>query len=251
MEKELKELQTWLDKAAVFELPPFNELPSVPLYMEQVLSYVNGALQPLNVDDKQALLTSFMINNYVKARMVEEPHKKKYSQTHLGYFIAITSLKYALAMNEISLLIEMDKDVSEDKSVLYGFFRAMSRDLLQENASKVKEKIDSFEKRYEKDVAAKNPKAEENLRDSLGLIALRLAIQSGVQKILADQIINSIAKDMHGEEAYKIEMTPGHKEVEREAKISRGEAKRLAAAKQKDRKQKGKIPANPKQKGEK
>jgi hypothetical protein len=250
MEKEVQELQAWLDKAAVFELPSFKELPTVPLYMEQVLTYVNGALQPLNIEDKQALLTSFMVNNYVKARMVDEPTKKKYNQTHLGYFIAITSLKYALAMNEISLLIEMDKDVSEDKSVLYGFFRAMSRDLLQDNALKVKGKIDSFEKRYQKDLKANDPKAEVTLRDSLGLIALRLAIQSGVQKIIADQIINSIAKDMHGEEAYKIEMTPGHKEVEREAKISRGEAKRLAAAKQKDRKQKSKNPANPKQKGE-
>jgi hypothetical protein len=47
-------------------------------------------------------------------------------------------------MSEISMLIEMDKDVSTDKSVLYGFFRVMAKDILQENATKGASKTDSF-----------------------------------------------------------------------------------------------------------
>jgi hypothetical protein len=41
MDKELEELQNWLKAASSFELPSYKELPTVPLYMEQVIDYIN------------------------------------------------------------------------------------------------------------------------------------------------------------------------------------------------------------------
>jgi hypothetical protein len=93
-----------------------------------------------------------MVNNYVKADILEEPHNKKYSNDQLGYLLAISSLKRVLSMSEISLLIEMDKDVSTDKSVLYGFFRVMAKDILQERATKVSMKTDSFVSTYQREL---------------------------------------------------------------------------------------------------
>lgn len=230
MDKELDELQAWLKAASSFELPPYNELPNVPLYMEQVVEYINKTLKPINPSEKD-ILTSFMVNNYVKADILEEPHNKKYTNDQLGYLLAISSLKRVLSMSEISLLIEMDKDVSTDKSVLYGFFRVMAKDILQERASKVASKADSFVDTYKRELAEGNVNAEQNLRDRLGLIALRLAIQSGVDTIISQMLLDEIGKSAHGEKVYEFESTPGHHELRRENKISLAQSKRLAAAK--------------------
>jgi hypothetical protein len=230
MNKELEELQKWLDAASSFELPSYKELPTVPLYMEQVVEYINKTLKPLNPSDKE-VLTSFMVNNYVKADILHEPSKKKYSNEHLGYLIAISSLKRALSMSEISMLIDMDKDVSVDKSVLYGFFKVMSHDILQESAKKVSRKINSFVQTYQKDLAENNPKAETNLQDRLGLIALRLAIQAGTDSLIAQMILDEVGKSVHGEKAYEFESTPGQHELRRENEISLAQSKRLAAVK--------------------
>jgi hypothetical protein len=230
MDKELEELQNWLKAASSFELPSYKELPTVPLYMEQVIDYINETLKPLKITDKD-MLTSFMVNNYVKADILKEPTKKKYTNDHLGYLLAITTLKRVLSMSEISMLIEMDKDVSTDKSVLYGFFKVMAKDILQESAAKVSDKTDSFVETYNREVKAGNPNAEQNLRDRLGLIALRLAIQAGVNTIMSQMILDEIGKNVHGEKVYQFESTPGHHELRREDKISLAQSKRLAAAK--------------------
>ena len=116
-DEELTKLKEFLEKASSFELPSYDYLPTVPLYMEQVISYVNSILAPLSNDDKQ-LLTSFMVNNYVKAKIIAEPTKKKYNVDHLGYLLAISLLKNVLNMSDISLIIGMDKEVTTDKVVL-------------------------------------------------------------------------------------------------------------------------------------
>jgi len=237
MDKELDELQAWLKAASSFELPPYNELPNVPLYMEQVVEYINKTLKPINPSEKD-ILTSFMVNNYVKADILEEPHNKKYTNDQLGYLLAISSLKRVLSMSEISLLIEMDKDVSTDKSVLYGFFRVMAKDILQERASKVSKKTDSFANTYQRELKEGNEKAEQNLRDRLGLIALRLAIQAGVDTIISQMLLDEIGKSLHGKDVYEFESTPGHHELRREDKISLAQSKRLAAAKKEKSKEK-------------
>jgi hypothetical protein len=236
MDKEIKELEDWFLAAMAYELPSYKELPTVPLYMEQVVSYINQTLKPLNPSDKD-MLTSFMVNNYVKADIIKEPEKKKYSEEQLGYLLAITTLKRTLSMNEIALLIEMDKDVSTDKSVLYSFFKIMARDVLQESAKKGYAKIQTLADRYNKERIAANPDAEKNIRDSLGLIALRLSIQAGVNQATAEMLLNMIGRTMHGEKAYEIETTPGHKEKQREMKIITAQSKRLAAAKKEETKQ--------------
>lgn len=230
MDKELQGLLAWLKAASTYELPPYNELPQVPLYMEQVTGYVNSILKPLNPTNKD-LLTSFMVNNYVKADIMKAPEKKKYSVDQLGYLLAITTLKRTLSISEIALLIEMDKDVSTDKSVLYGFFRIMAKDIMQEVASKVSIKAQGISERYQKESMAGNPDAEKNLRDSIGLIALRMSIQAGVYQTISQGILDTIGMSMHGEKIYQQEITPGHKEKEREDKISKAQSRRVAIAK--------------------
>lgn len=231
MDKQVKELEKWLEQAKDFELPAWNSLPSVPLYMEQVVQYVNEILDPLSPSSKY-VLTSFMVNNYVKAGMIKMPEKKKYNVEHLGYLFAITILKETLSMSELSLLIEMDGQLSTDKSILYGFFRNMSKDVMEDKAGKVKAKMDAYSRGYEREKAAGDPNAEGKLRDEVALAAFRLAIQSQVDRLLAKSLVNALADDLHGPKERALETNPGHKEAERERKISEAESHRLALAKE-------------------
>ena len=51
MDEELKNLQDWLENASLYELPSYKELPTVPLYMEQVTAYINK--KSINSDPNQ------------------------------------------------------------------------------------------------------------------------------------------------------------------------------------------------------
>jgi hypothetical protein len=191
-----------------------------------------------------------MVNNYVKAKMISEPVKKKYNETQLGYLIAITALKNTMSMSEISLLIEMDKNLSTDKSTLYGFFRLMSKDILSDRAGSIHKKVDAIERGYDISKAAKKPYAEDNLRNSIGLLAFRLSVQSVVEKLIAEMMLSAIAKDLHGEN-FDLEGKPGAKEARRVIKISKAEAKRLAITKEIEAKEEAKKPVPAKKKGKK
>jgi hypothetical protein len=231
MERELKELQKWLNDVNDFSLPQYKELPGVDLYMEQVLKYINETLSAFSPDD-QKILTSFMVNNYVKAKMIDEPKKKRYNKEQIGYLMAITLMKNTISMSDMALLLEMDKNVSLDKGRLYAFYCDVQSALLHESSKTTKSIVDNFAKKYQNEVNRKNLQADDNLRNSLGLLALRLAIRAEANKLLSDQIIRELRQDMHGARAVEIESTPGHDEIRRENKIGKGEARRLAIAKE-------------------
>ena len=58
-------------------LPEWNTLPDFGLYKDQMISFVNRALPSLS---GKLDLTASMINNYVKAGLIDRPVGKKYSR---------------------------------------------------------------------------------------------------------------------------------------------------------------------------
>ena len=62
-----------------FELPTWEQLPNVDLYMDQVLTYLNDELGQLYFHNEK-FVTSSMINNYVKIGIVKRPEKKHYTK---------------------------------------------------------------------------------------------------------------------------------------------------------------------------
>ncbi|MDD5884925.1 MAG: DUF1836 domain-containing protein [Erysipelotrichaceae bacterium] len=226
-EKELHELRQYLASLKGVTLPSYAELPSIPLYMEQVVAYVNKTLEPLSMEDRQ-LLTSFMVNNYVKAKIIAEPDKKKYNVNHLGYLLAISSLKSVLSMSDIALLIGMDDDVSSDKSVLYKFFKNMTEDVYHDLGSRTYRRIESFYETYQKNQEKDAEKADRYFRDSFGLIAMRMAIQSAVYQQMAHVLLQYLAKDMIGAAFDEKAFQPGTHELRHEMRQAKHAAERVA-----------------------
>ena len=258
MGKEIEELQKTLEEIVSFDLPKYKELPTVELYMEQVLKYINGVLSSVSREGEKQL-TSFMVNNYVKAKMIDEPVKKKYSQEQIGYLIAICMMKPTVSMADLALLLELTQGVSSDKKRLYEFWSMMERNILSLNAEKIEKKINEIVDRYERETTEKPEDAEENLTMSLGFYALRLAIQAQANKLLSDHILDAVRKRLHPDD-YSLEtdalLDPTTRAEEaigdRQAAVlgaAKGKRKKLAqAAAKKAAAQQAKKPANPKKK---
>ena len=191
MRKTIDEISSYLDAVNEFSLPLYRELPNVDLYMEQVLKYINGVLASLSKEGENAL-TSFMVNNYVKGKLVSEPVKKKYSKDQIGYLLAISLMKQTLSMADMGLLIELDRGISADKEKLYAFWSRLEQTLLSDASKRTKSKVNAVAKRYESELEAGDESAELNARDALGFIALRLAIQAQANKLLSDYILSKL-----------------------------------------------------------
>ena len=90
---------------AVFHCPRWEELPEMDLYMDQVVTLLNGYLKPFCVPEQGKPITSTMINNYVKHGIVSAPKKKRYTRQHLAYLIVVFILKTVFTLDEISNLL--------------------------------------------------------------------------------------------------------------------------------------------------
>lgn len=234
MKNDAIELRSWVEANCDFSLPSFAELPEINLYMEQVVDYINKVLKPLNPYEKD-LLTSFMVNNYVKARIIKMPVKKKYDKEHLGYLIFIASLKRTLTLNELSTLVEMDEQLEVDKPLLYDFYRLMSKDIVQDVSKFVKRKVDMLDEQYRKDLEAYDVEtAKKKLLEGLSLTALRFSIKASVNQLMAEALIRQIQLikgDDKSDDDYL-----NKKSKRRSRKIEASESVKIGAAKNKRRK---------------
>ncbi|MGL4343787.1 MAG: DUF1836 domain-containing protein [Cellulosilyticaceae bacterium] len=97
---------------STFHIPRFDELPTVPLYKEQVIAYLEEVMLPLTAHTQEKLLTPTMLNNYVKQKIVSPPQDKKYIQKHLAYLIVVCLLKQVFTLQEICELIRFQIDQS-------------------------------------------------------------------------------------------------------------------------------------------
>lgn len=89
-----------------FKLPRFKQLPELDLYMDQLLYYIETHLEIFNVNEK--LLTTAMVNNYVKQKLISPTSKKRYTNKHIACLIIVCFYKQIYSIPEICELIEQD-----------------------------------------------------------------------------------------------------------------------------------------------
>lgn len=93
-----------------FQMPSWTEIPDLGLYMDQVITFTQRTYQPLYGDDAAKLLTSSMVNNYVKAGLIPRPQGKKYAREQLAAILMIVQLKGVLSLDMIRLLVAGDME---------------------------------------------------------------------------------------------------------------------------------------------
>ncbi len=89
-----------------FNIPRWNELPNIDLYMDQVLNYIESSLKDYIKSDEK-IITKTMINNYVKQEIIEPPANKKYNRLHIAELFVICILKQVYSISEVKSLINL------------------------------------------------------------------------------------------------------------------------------------------------
>lgn len=171
MKKAAEEIYRWAREGTELSPPAWAELPSIPLYMDQVIFYLKDSLRFFERDEETSLLTSSMINNYVKNGVLPHPDKKKYGKEHLGALMAVCMLKQVLSIQEIKTLLS-GEELSEE---LYELFRSAHSSAVQQTCIELE----------------KSCEAGENLKEA----ALRLAAEANAKRAAAERVLCELAKE--------------------------------------------------------
>ena len=100
-----------------FRLPRYAELPSIGLYLEQTVKFINLCLEPLGTIE----ITGSMVRNYVKMGLISKPVQKQYYAEHIAHLIAVTILKQVLELDNIKLLFSRQQILYSDE-IAYDYF---------------------------------------------------------------------------------------------------------------------------------
>lgn len=160
--EELRELKGRLNQ----ERPaPWEALPDIALYMDQIISYLPRQL--IRYDESENL-TSAMVNNYIKDGLLPRADGKRYGQTHLAYLTAICALKQVLSVKEMKTLIRDGLQGREPQRVYDYFCRALDK-ALNDTAKELDEEIEP---------------------ENLSRLALELALRSYADRLACQRILS-------------------------------------------------------------
>ncbi len=100
-----------------FKLPRYHEIPTVGLYLEQVTRYISDMLAQI----QENCITNSMVSNYVKKKLIANPHKKQYDRDQIAYLIFIAAAKSVLSLDDIKQLIELQQQTYSPQKA-YDYF---------------------------------------------------------------------------------------------------------------------------------
>ena len=180
-------LRRWEKYLEDFNLPSWNDIPDIGLYMEQVIILLKEYLDylPPELKDEQ-IITAATINNYVRTKIMPEPVKKRYYRQHIAYLVMICTMKQILPIAVISKIIPMN--ISEDEI----------RQIYDRYSDRHKKTIRYFLKQIRlvagpildhKDII------EESTTDTSDLIIM-CTIYAGFSKLMAEKLLLLDGKDL-------------------------------------------------------
>ena len=173
-----KKLRKWEGFLQEYELPTWDMLPCIELYMDQVLVLLTQYLNFLPREDgAENITTPAMVNNYVKMKVLPPPVKKRYSRVHLAYLIMVCMLKQTLGISLVQQILPAD--ASEDTvHATYDAFVRMHKSVAAQFAAEVR--------------AAASPAllSEEPADSAVGGLILQSAIAASLFKLLTEKLVS-------------------------------------------------------------
>jgi Domain of unknown function (DUF1836). len=104
------------DEIMKYHCPRWDELPQIDLYMDQLLSVLENYLSIFAYEDSK-IITSTMVNNYVKHKIIRPPVNKKYNKHHISFLYIICILKRLMGLSEIyNTKMKMKEQFPVDKA---------------------------------------------------------------------------------------------------------------------------------------
>lgn len=117
--KDIVKIKKTIEK---FRLPTWDELPSIYLYMDQVIELTAEYFEDISaLGGGEKILTAPMINNYIKLKVMPAPVKKRYGKAHLAYIFMISSLKQCMNISAMESVIPLTDDEEEIRKMYSDF----------------------------------------------------------------------------------------------------------------------------------
>ena len=119
----MERMTRWAEGLEQFDLPDWDSLPQLDLYMDQVILLLTRYLTPIDRDAEEKFVTASIINNYVRMRVIPPPVKKRYSRIHLAYLVVICTLKQSLSISCIQRMLPQDQSEEAARALYEAFAR--------------------------------------------------------------------------------------------------------------------------------
>jgi len=175
-----QELRDFSSTLSSYKTESWTNFPSIDLYMDQVVTYLERLLNIFgDVDDASKVITSSMVNNYVKESYLKRPVNKKYDKVHLVTLYIMSMLKPILPIP----LIAKSLSNFENEQKYQVFFEELTK-LQDEAFNKVSNKLST----------ALDQINEEDYETALRLFALQLTSEANAHRIAAEKILFALNK---------------------------------------------------------
>ncbi|WP_050635613.1 DUF1836 domain-containing protein [Candidatus Stoquefichus sp. SB1] len=160
-----------------------QDIPSLDLYMDQIMTLfdINLADNKRYEDDK--LLTKTMINNYSKEGLLKPIKGKKYSKDHILQMLLIYSLKNTISIQEIKKVLQPYHESTEKIEPIYNQFLEDKKELSHCVTTSIQEFI------HENNINLDD-------HDQLTMMILLLCAISNQYKTIAEKLLDTYYQDI-------------------------------------------------------
>ena len=174
--KKRKRLTDWAGNMERAKLPRWEQLPDMDLYMDQVITYLEKQTEICKGPYDDKVITTSMVNNYVKNKVIPATVKKKYAPKHLAALISVCVLKQSLPISLLGDIIRSE-DVAAGMQSMYNDFVNRQNRALSENMAEFSKKIEAIDP-----------------EDRAGLIdyAVELAARGSIQRSMSLRILSGL-----------------------------------------------------------
>lgn len=107
------------------KLPLYSEIPEMGLYLKQVVAYLNHYLAPLG----NIQITSSMVSNYVKHKLINPPKDRLYDQEQIATLIFISIAKNVMDQADLRKAIAIQQKTYSTE-IAYNYFIAELKNIL-------------------------------------------------------------------------------------------------------------------------
>ena len=172
-----------------------EEIPSIDLYMEQVLTFINERMVHLTRSpEEDKILTKTMINNYTKSELLPSPCKKKYSKDHILLLLLIYYFKGVLSISDTGTILEkISKDYFDcrpefDLEDIYKEVFSLEEHQIEVLRKDILDKFQIAEETFQE-----SPEEGKEYLRTFSFICL-LCFDVYVKKMLIEKLVDEIAE---------------------------------------------------------
>ncbi len=189
-------LHRWETYLKGYDLPKWEELPQIGLYMDQVVELLLNYLNFLPADNERKLIISAnAINNYVRLKVMPAPIKRKYYREHVAYLIMICTLKQVLSLSDIKNFISSDLDFCGIEHIYRSYTRIHKRTadaFVEQVRMSAKDILDPAQELVpgESDTSDVRSSKMEMMSDICFDFTLNIAIGAAFSRLLVDKLVN-------------------------------------------------------------